>query len=141
MQRLVIKGWDKWDDAQAAQHEPFIFIQSNGSKWAGDEEDDIPELLDVLSKYALNFDMFDGEFYSADPCHGVSNPKYCMWEGRDQKEPAYIDGPRMYQCDGVYRFHGNFLELSHVFSIDTNDKETIASLVQAIDANKARWMK
>lgn len=132
----IIKGApsEKWEAVQAIQNEPFVYIMSNGSKWAGEEEDDIATLLDVLTKYRLDYERFDNEFYSVNPCHGVLNPNYIAWE---KTEPHYIDGPRMYECDDVYRFFGNFLNLSHVFNIDTNDRETIDSLVKAIEANKA----
>jgi hypothetical protein len=35
---IIIKGTprEKWDEVQTIQHQPFIFIQSNGSKWASD---------------------------------------------------------------------------------------------------------
>jgi hypothetical protein len=107
---------------------------SNGSKWAGDEEDNIAELVDALGKYALDFDRFPGNFRSVDPCHWAYNPRYPA-----TGEPQYIDGARMYQCDGVVRFFGNFLEVSHVFHIDTNHRPTIDALVAAIDANRIQF--
>lgn len=36
------------------------------------------------------------------------------------------------------RFFGNFVTISHVFNIDTNDPDTIASLTEAIKANLQR---
>jgi hypothetical protein len=45
----------------------------------------------------------------------------------------------MYACDGVVRFGGNFLRLSHGFSIDTNHQPTIDALISAIDANRKQF--
>src|SRR5882672_8475198 len=66
----IIKGCprDKWEEVQAIQHEPFIYIQGNGSKWAGDVEDDVDKLLEVLAKYRLDYDRFGLEFYDINPC-------------------------------------------------------------------------
>lgn len=132
---IVIKGCprDKWEEVQAIQHEPFVYIMSNGSKWAGEEEDDVETLLNVLATYRLDYERFSnsGPFYSADPCTWAHNPEW-NWENN---VPKYIDGPRLYACDGVVRFFGNFLAVSHVFNIDTNDKPTIDALIAAIDAN------
>ena len=69
-------------------------INSNGSKWAGQEPDTIETLLDVLAHHPL-----DNTF-----------------------EPFFEDG----------RFFGNFRNLSHVFSIDTDDADVIAQLNSAI---------
>lgn len=130
----VIKGCprDKWSEVQAIQHKPFIFIQSNGSRWAGEEEGDITELLDVLGKYTLDHERF-GAFYDVDVCRGVENPDWHYGSSAER----WINGDRLYASDGVYRFFGNFAELSHVFTIDTNHKPTIDALVAAIEANKS----
>lgn len=130
----IIKGapCDKWEEVQAIQRDPFIYIMSCGSRWAGEEAGDIAELLNVLGKYRLDTKRF-GHFYSLDPCSWAYNSKWTPGCG----EPHYVDGERMYACDGVYRFFGNFEELSHVFNIDTNDPETIAALIAAIEANKS----
>jgi hypothetical protein len=134
----IIKGCprDKWDEVQAIQHEPFIYIQSNGSRWAGEEEGDIAELLETLGKYRLDYERFPGKFYSVDPCAGVRNPDAQPWEPDSADNRHWIDGPRLYEADGVYGFFGNFLEVSHVFNIDTNHKPTIDALISAIGANK-----
>lgn len=130
MEPRVIKGCprDKWEEVQAIQHEPFVYIMGNGSKWAGEEEDDIDKLLEVLAKYRLD-DRLGPEFYTVNVCRGVRNPDA---NGTRQ----WIDGPRLYECEGVYRFCGNFLEISHGFSIDTNHMPTIDALVTALEANR-----
>lgn len=123
----IIKGCprDHWDEVQAIQHEPFIYIMSNGSKWAGEEADDIDALLKTLSEQPLD-PRFEpaGEFITQNPCCGVPGPT----------RGTYVDGPRMYTAN-VTRFFGNFYTVSHVFQIDTNDQETIDALTKAIRKN------
>jgi len=118
----------KWDAVQAIQHEPFIYIQWNGSRWLGQEEGEITELLEVLANHKLG----DFHYISENPCHGVENPDWCMGSGK----PHYIDGPRMYAVDGVFRFCGNFETVSHAFGIDTNHKPTIDALAAAFARNR-----
>jgi len=135
---IVIKGSPggpdgKWDVVQAIQHQPFIYIHYNGSHWAGEEEDDISVLLDVLAKYRLDDYWLPG--YSVDPCYGIDNPNCKRWEPSTPDNPSFIDGPRMYECNGVYRFSGNFANLSHAFCIETNHKPTIDALVTAMQNN------
>ena len=131
----VIKGnpCDRWDDAQAIQNEPFIYVMSCGSKWAGDEPNDVSVLLDMLAKHPLDprFEYREPHFYTVDPCEGVVNPQYGEVEGAEH----WIDGPRLYSCDGVVRFFGNFLTYSHGFLIDTNHAPTVEALIAAINAN------
>lgn len=137
----IIKGCpaDKWDEVQAAQHEPFIYIMGNGSKWAGEEEDDLPQLLHMLENHPLDITRFDN-FYTVNPCSGVVNPDW-TWGSDEKTTPHWIDGPRLYACDGVVDFFGNFADYSHGFSIATNDKETIDTLISAINRNIERQVK
>jgi hypothetical protein len=104
---------------------------SNGSRWAGEEAGDIDELLDVLGTHKLDRERFDNGFYTVDPCEGVYNPDFKY----NSDLPQWVDGPRMYSCDGVVRFFGNFENLSHVFNIDTNHQPTINALMKAIENN------
>lgn len=122
----IIKGCprDKWDEVQAIQHEPFVYIMSNGSKWYGEEEDNIEDLLKTLDEHPL--DPRFKSFITKDPCVGVPG-----------KRGGYVDGPRMYTAS-VTRFFGNFYTVSHVFQIDTNDQETIDALTKAIRKNLRR---
>lgn len=125
---------DKWEEVQKIQNEPFIFIQSNGSRWAGEEAAPIAELLHMLATHTLDPVFEDyGNFFSVNPCVGVRNPDW----NYSNNEPEWIDGGRLYSCDGVYRFSGNFYDCSHVFNIDTNDAETISALTAAIRKNQA----
>ena len=130
----IIKGCprDKWDEVQAIQHEPFVYIMGNGSKWMGEEADGIDELLKTLAEHPLDprFEEY-GNFITHDPCVGVQNPNWTWGNG----EPQWIDGPRMYESH-VVRFGGNFFEVSRGFSIDTNVPEIIERLTQAIRANQ-----
>lgn len=127
----IIKGCprDKWDEVQAIQHEPFVYIMGNGSKWYGEEEDDLDELFKVLADTPLDPRWED--HITIDPCEGVQNPHWAWGNG----EPQWIDGPRMYAVH-VVRFQGNFLEVSHGFTIDTNVPEIIERLTAAIRANQ-----
>lgn len=127
----IIKGAPvyKWAEVQAIQHEPFVYIQHNGSHFAGAEPDDVTVLLEMLKAHAL--DARHAPFCEINPCDGVTNPN---WEyGSDA--PQFIDGERLYSADGVRRYSGNFLSYSHAFSLDTNDAETIAALDAAIVDN------
>jgi len=128
-QPIIIKGCPsgpngKWEEVQAIQDKPFIYIKWNGSRWLGDEEGDIEELAEMLRKHTLG----DYGHYCVNPCVGVEDP---------ERRGHYIDGPRMYRVDGVYSFSGNFLEYSHAFGIDTNHKPTIDLLVSLFEANFA----
>jgi hypothetical protein len=125
----IIKGCprDKWEEVQAIQDDPFIFIQSNGSHWMGEEEDDVDGLVKMLESHPLD-PRFE-TFYCVDPCRGVEDPN---------RRGHYINGERLYRVDGVHDFFGNFLEYSHVFSISTNHKPTIELLTRLIDANMQR---
>ncbi len=135
MKPIIINGspCDKWEEAQAAQHAPFVYIMSCGSRWGGEEPGDIADLLDALKSATLDpkFEKY-GNFINPSPCRGVRNPEW----GYGAKVPEWIDGEPLYAAP-VTRFFGNFLNLSHVFNIDTNDAPTIAALTAAIKANIA----
>ena len=89
----------------------MVTIEANGSKWAGESPDSIDELLGVLARTPLN-PMFE---------------EYGNFILRDEKPLP----------DGVVRFWGNFHELSHVFSVDTDERDMIERLTSAIRANQA----
>lgn len=135
----IIKGdWcDKSEEVARAQSGPFIFVNSNGSKWAGQEPDSVKELLDVLELEPLDrsFERY-GNFITLNPCEGVRNPDWCY--GSPSGVEPWIDGKRIFAVDGVAHFFGNFFKLSHVFSIYTNDADTISKLTKAIRANQLR---
>lgn len=76
-------------------------INSNGSKWAGESPDTLDQLYAVLQSEPLDptFEKF-GDF-------------------------ALRDAP---EFPDAIRFWGNFFTVSHVFSIDTNDPDVIATI-------------
>lgn len=85
-------------------------IHSNGSKWAGQLPDSLPDLFAVLDQHALcrTFEAH-GNFVI-----------------RDETAPETV------------HFFGNFANFSHVFRIQSDDPETIAALTAAIRANQQR---
>jgi len=122
----------RWDEVQAIQYEPFIFVMYNGSVCADEDTDNITALLDMLSKYRLDSYWAGDGAFTVNPCTWEINPK---WDYRNKVE-KYIDGERMYSYDGVVRFSGNFERYSWAFGIDTNHKPTIDALMTAIKNNK-----
>jgi hypothetical protein len=131
----IIKGIWNYAEIKAAQFGSFVFINSNGSKWEDEAPDDVHALIDALGKFPLDptFEKY-GNFISTNPCSGVRNPEFRKTEGAEE----WIDGPRIFDVDGVVHFHGNFSGLSNVFSIYTNDAGTIQALTDAIRANQQR---
>lgn len=96
----------------------MIMIQSNGSKWYGQEPDSIERLIEVLSEHTLDptFENY-GSFITPDP---IACNTY---------KPLY---PK-----GTYQFFGNFRGVSHVFNIATDEPEIIEKLSTAIRANQS----
>lgn len=80
-------------------------INSCGSKWHGQTPDGIDALISVLDAYTLD-------------------PRLEGWNGF-----ASVVGGRM------WAFKGNFLEVSFVFNIETDEPLTIAKLRHAIHEN------
>jgi len=97
----------------------MIEIISNGSKWQGEPLDTIEQLLEVLSKHTLDprFEGY-GNFVRADT------------------PDIYIRDGHLHAVPGAYKFFGNFLDVSHVFNIRTDEPEIIKALTAAIEANK-----
>lgn len=91
-------------------------INSNGSKWAGEKPDSIEKLIEVLSETPL-----DRRF---EACGNFAYKGKC-------KHDREILGHQT-------RFFGNFLKLSHVFNIDTDNPIIIKKLRNTIRANKLR---
>jgi hypothetical protein len=112
--------------------EPFTVITSNGSpRWAGEEPASIDELLQVLASTPLDPDFEHyGNFIMPRPCRAVQ--AYTT-----AGEIEWVDGDPFYpKAPGLVRFWGNFLEMSHVFQIDTDDADLIARLTKAIRSNQ-----
>ena len=85
-------------------------INSNGSKWAGQEQDTIETLIEVLGETPLDrsFEAYGNFAYK-------------------------LEG-----APGNVRFFGNFLHQSHVFNIDSDDQSVISRLTKAIRLNQKR---
>lgn len=83
-------------------------IISNGSKWAGESPDSIETLCEALATHTL-----DRTF------EGFGN--FVIADG-----------------DGPVRFWGNFIDVSHVFSIDTDEPALIERLTALIRANQEK---
>lgn len=93
-------------------------IVFNGSRYAGQEPATVDELLVLLENAPLDprFEHY-GDF--------ASRPSTEFLE-------AYDVAP------GGWCFHGNFLGLSHAFSVTTDDADLVAKFLAAIRANKER---
>jgi hypothetical protein len=98
-------------------------IVSNGSHWAGEDVSSMDELFDALNDYALDrrFEEFGNfvEPYEHDDAHIYVH--YGFGKSRN-----------------VFHFFGNFLNLSHVFSIFSDDSALVNRLSEAINKNKLR---
>ena len=94
----------------------MLDIQSNGSKWCGQEPDSIWALVQVLNKYALDptFENY-GNFVNHNP----------QWISQEIAE----------KYQGCLKFFGNFSSISHVFNIITDEPEVIQILTDAINKN------
>lgn len=94
-------------------------INFNGSHYLGEAADDIETLFRVLAAETLDPKFEDYGDFCEDGGRAFDDPEHnARWKG--------------------YRlFHGNFLTISHAFSVFTNDPEIGDRLVAAIRANKA----
>lgn len=100
----------------------MLRIKSNGSKWAGQSPDSLGKLIEVLGEYALDRSISKfGGFIS-------KSPKF--------SKEFYADLGSL--PEQTVHFSGNFFALSHVFSIITDDVETIRILTKAIRKNTRR---
>ena len=100
--------------------ERMTTIQSNGSKWAGEEPDTVETLLEVLASHPLDrrFEAC-GNFIQ-------KNPRLANGTGRVSENPE------------TRIFWGNFFTVSHVFHIETTDRGLITRLTLAIRENQTR---
>lgn len=103
------------------ENEMTTIIVSNGSKFAGQENDSIESLLKVLETETLDrsFEAY-GNFIN-------ENPRYCSQYGGHNHTSEY---------EGLTAIFGNFHTCSHVFNIKTNDPQIIKNLTNAINKNK-----
>lgn len=94
-------------------------IEYNGSKWAGEDPDDLDTLLRLLRTEAL-----DPRFAGAYGTYSHLVTDHLPWTEADRL-------PHL----GYVRFSGNFLHISHAFSIVTDDPVIIGALHDAIRCN------
>lgn len=89
-------------------------ILSNGSKWAGQKPDPLNILFEVLKSHSLDprFEIINGGYESKVTCR--NSPTNSI------------------------NFFGNFCDISHVFSVITNDPELIKKLGTAINNNRKK---
>ena len=97
----------------------MLIINSNGSKWFEQPSDSIDNLKEVLKYYAL-----DPKFEK----HGNFVNRNPQWVTEDLKE----------KYKGCSTIFGNFLEISHIFSIITNDEKLLAEIEELVNENKKR---
>lgn len=97
----------------------MLEIESNGSKWFGQQPDSIEKLKDVLKNYTL-----DPAF---ERCGNFVNRK-----------PQWVRKELIEKYKGCTIIFGNFLALSHVFRIITDDEEFISEMEALINENKKR---
>ncbi|HEY1035562.1 MAG TPA: hypothetical protein VGE09_11335 [Pseudoxanthomonas sp.] len=123
----------------------MIVIVSNGNRREDGSLATIDELLGVMAREPLCpsfLDLRDSEYerpYEGAAKVGVRNPEW----GYDSQNsvPEFIDGPPIYpESQDAVRFFGNFENLSHAFTIDTDEPELIDRMRAAIDTNLAGVM-
>jgi len=95
----------------------MLQINSNGSKWNGQEPDTIEDLIKVLNTYPLDPTFEDyGNFVNNSP----------VWLKKEATE----------KYQGCSQISGNFSAVSHVFNIITDEPEVIQVLTEAVNKNK-----
>ena len=97
-------------DTTDAFPDKFTLIESNGSKWLGQHPDDLDKLYSMLCDHKLILHFYPG--YEA------------------------IDNYEWYRQLGMIRFHGNFQDISHCFSVDTNDSGVIKMMLGHLTVNR-----
>ena len=117
-------------------------IHSNGSKWSGEAPDSIERLIEILKEYTIEERFFhkfgvnkNNELDHNDIPYKWKNLCPIDTDYKNSVFPHFKDTIE----DGTCLFFGNFLEISHVFRIETNDPEIIEKLSTAIKANKG-WI-
>ena len=100
---------------------PETRIISNGSKWAGEQPDNIEKLFERLETEPLDprFEEL-GSFV-------IANPEM-LRKGETMND--------FYGSPGWVQFFGNFARISAVFGIHTNDADLIKRLIEAIRKNQ-----
>lgn len=109
-------------------------IISNGSKWMGEEPDNLDSLFKMLETFPLRRDFGFSYFVQEHPIY-VSQSWRDEYEGKNIAHyVASVEQPPA----GQVHFGGNFYGYSHVFSIKTDEPELIKRLKDAIIENMKR---
>lgn len=120
--QLIGKAVTRYDEDPNGAKEYFMIdevakvqtvIFSNGSKWAGEEPDDVEVLKVKLERHTLD-------------------PRLAPFIQTPEQIEFIQPRPEL---EGMTCFSGNFFDVSSVFSIYTNDPVHIAELTQLIGMN------
>lgn len=111
----------------------MVLINSNGSKWGGEQPDQLAALFERLASTPLDPEFEDyGNFCCGEARKGIAS------KDEQTGETVYLSGDPIYpEAPTAVRFWGNFYEVSAVFSIDTDEPDLIEKLTTAIRANQA----
>jgi len=120
-----------YEKLQKLQHEPFFFSDSTPLRWMWKPRS-IGVLYRLLREYRLN--PYWKPFETVDPCVGIVN-----YDAPVGSEERFIDGPRMFEADGIVNFQGAFENFSFGFGYFTNVPQIIAKLRKAIAWNLANY--
>lgn len=102
-------------------------IHSNGSKWAGQPQSSIPEIIEILGAWAIEHRFFFKHKQIIDCETGAFEWIILCPISKDRET-------------GNYKFFGNFERVSFVFNIETNDIGVIDQMKKAI-LNNSGWKK
>lgn len=94
----------------------MLEIISNGSKWFGEAPDTINDLIKVMGEHTL------------DPIYEKSG-------GIINAHPHWCSEKSAKKYNGCTIFSGNFIDISHVFYIVTDEQPVIAQLSKVILTN------
>jgi hypothetical protein len=109
-------------------------INMNGVDFALPDNDSLLVLLCFLQKHTLD-PMFEDYGNFQVPCRAAGKGEF----DADTCEYAYVDlGPIYANAPSAVRFFGNFIDVYHPFSIDTDDPQLIGVLLNAIRKNQER---
>lgn len=120
-----------YEKLQKLQHEPFFFSDSVPLQWMWKPRS-IGVLYRLLREYRLN--PYWKPFETVDPCVGIVN-----YDAPVGSEERFIDGPRMFEADGIVSFQGAFENFSFGFGYFTNVPQIISKLREAIAWNLTNY--
>ena len=111
-----------------------LHVNVNGTDFTLPDNDSLFILLSLLQEHPLD-PMFEDYGNFMVPCRASCKGEF---DG-DTCEYTYLDlGPVYEDAPNAVRFHGNFLDVWHPFSLDTDDPQLIAVLLDTIRKNQLR---